>query len=159
VLECEQPYVDAHCQGTALHCMSAFQAFCSERSYTVFLVLQYTSDISVALVVWILPSELLSCPRKQMPSAFWQADIICLNFFDLFGECACIHCFDCSLISTFTNETQVSSPVMMWLRNSSLSLLYCSKKSQSPSHSLHFVSTYEQFWNLSCAYIICDSIA
>jgi hypothetical protein len=34
--------------------------------------------------------------------------------------CVCIHCFNCYLISTFTNETQVSSPVtrMMWVRNS-----------------------------------------
>jgi hypothetical protein len=29
----------------------------------------------------------------------------------LFGECVCIHCFDCSLVSAFTNETQVSSLV------------------------------------------------
>jgi hypothetical protein len=29
----------------------------------------------------------------------------------LFGERVCIHCFDCSLVSTFTNETQVSAPV------------------------------------------------
>jgi hypothetical protein len=31
----------------------------------------------------------------------------------------CIHCFDCSFVSTFTYETQVSSPVThtMWLRN------------------------------------------
>jgi hypothetical protein len=35
-----------------------------------------------------------------------------------------IHCFDCPLISTFTNKTQVSSPVMMWLRNISSSLWY-----------------------------------
>jgi hypothetical protein len=38
----------------------------------------------------------------------------------LFGECVCIHCFGCSLVSTITNETQVSSPVThtIWLRNS-----------------------------------------
>jgi hypothetical protein len=42
----------------------------------------------------------------------------------LFGECMCIHCFDCSLISTFTNEIQVLSPVTRrrWLRNSFSSL-------------------------------------
>jgi hypothetical protein len=38
-----------------------------------------------------------------------------LNFFGMFDECVCIHCFDCSLVSTFTNETQVSSPVFfLW---------------------------------------------
>jgi hypothetical protein len=26
----------------------------------------------------------------------------------LFDECVCIHYFDCSLVSTFTNKTQVS---------------------------------------------------
>jgi hypothetical protein len=41
----------------------------------------------------------------------------------------CMHCFDCSLISTFTNETQVSSPVTLtWLWNSLPSLCYFSKK-------------------------------
>jgi hypothetical protein len=34
-----------------------------------------------------------------------------LQFFSLFGEHLCIHCFDYPLVSTFTNETQVSSPV------------------------------------------------
>jgi hypothetical protein len=44
----------------------------------------------------------------------------------LFGECVCIHCFDCFLVSAFTNETHVSSPVTctMWLRNSVPSLWY-----------------------------------
>jgi hypothetical protein len=46
----------------------------------------------------------------------------------LFGERVCIHCFDCYFVSTFTNETQVSSPVprTLWRRNSSPSLWYCS---------------------------------
>jgi hypothetical protein len=39
------------------------------------------------------------------------AENICLKFFALFDECLCIHCLDCSLVSTFTNETQVSLPV------------------------------------------------
>jgi hypothetical protein len=29
----------------------------------------------------------------------------------LFGEYVCIHCFDCSLVSAFTNETQVLLPL------------------------------------------------
>jgi hypothetical protein len=32
------------------------------------------------------------------------------RFFGLFGECVCIHYFDCCLVSTFTSETQVSLP-------------------------------------------------
>jgi hypothetical protein len=49
-----------------------------------------------------------------------------LKFFGLFGKFVCIHCFDCSLVSAFTNENQVSSPVTltMWLRNSSPPLWY-----------------------------------
>jgi hypothetical protein len=39
------------------------------------------------------------------------ADNVRLNFFGLFGECVCIQCFDCSLVSTFKNEIQVSPPV------------------------------------------------
>jgi hypothetical protein len=39
------------------------------------------------------------------------ADSIYLNFSGLFGEYVCIHCFDRSLVSAYTNETQVSSLV------------------------------------------------
>jgi hypothetical protein len=44
----------------------------------------------------------------------------------------CIHCLDCSLVSTFKNGTQASSPVtrMMWLRNLSPFSWYHSKKSK-----------------------------
>jgi hypothetical protein len=109
-----------------------------------------------SLVAWIPPSALLSCPRKQLPSIFWQVDNVCLNFFGLFGECVCIHCFDCSLASILTNETQVSSPVThtMWLRNPSSSLWYRPKKSQRRSHSLRFVRIYEHFRDPSCAKLV-----
>jgi hypothetical protein len=40
-------------------------------------------------------------PEKTAANSF-LADV-CLNFFGLFGECVCIHCFDCSLVSPFTN--------------------------------------------------------
>jgi hypothetical protein len=33
-----------------------------------------------------------------------------LNIFGLFDECVCSHSYDCSMVSTFINETQVSSP-------------------------------------------------
>jgi hypothetical protein len=60
-----------------------------------------------------------SYPRKQLPSDFWQT--VCLNIFSLCGDC---------LVSAFTNETKVSSPVIhtMGLRYSSPSLWYRSKK-------------------------------
>jgi hypothetical protein len=48
-------------------------------------------------------------PQKTVAISFLVD--VCLNFFDLSGECVCNHCFDCSLVSTFTNETQVSWPV------------------------------------------------
>jgi hypothetical protein len=34
-----------------------------------------------------------------------------LNLFGLFGEDFCNHGFDCSLVSTFTDEAQVPTPV------------------------------------------------
>jgi hypothetical protein len=39
------------------------------------------------------------------------------KFLSLFGECVCIHCFECSLVPTVINETQVSLPATMCLRN------------------------------------------
>jgi hypothetical protein len=44
----------------------------------------------------------------------------------------CVHPLLCSLVSTFTNETQVSSRVnfTMWLRNSSSSMCNRSKISK-----------------------------
>jgi exonuclease V gamma subunit len=39
-------------------------------------------------------------------------------------------------------------------RNSQPSLWYHSKKSQSRSHSLHFVHTHEHFWNPSCTKLV-----
>jgi hypothetical protein len=59
--------------------------------------------------------------------------------------CVCMHFLDCSMVSTFTNETQVSLPVTMRLRNSSLSLWYRSK-----NHSVRFVHTSEHFRNPFC---------
>jgi hypothetical protein len=44
-----------------------------------FSTSQYTSDA-------IDPVLHESCHRTTFPSAFWQADNICLNFLGLFGE-------------------------------------------------------------------------
>jgi hypothetical protein len=156
MLKCKQLYVDTHCHAGAPHGMSAFHIFFSEWPYIGFLVFPSTLlPLLCSLVAWISSSALLSWPRKQLPSPFWQADV-CLNFFNLFGKCVCIHCFDYSLVSSFTNETQVSSPVtrIMWLRNSLPSLWSRSKKSQSQSHSMHFVCTSEHFQNPSTAKLV-----
>jgi hypothetical protein len=131
----------------------------------VFLVFPNTLLMLLwSRVAWIPPSAHLSSPRKQLSSAFCQADIVCLNFFSLFGDCVCIHCFDYTLISTFTNETQVSSAVtrIMWLRNSSPSLWYCYKKSKQKPFSAFYVHLWG-FWNPSCvklviAYPNCDNL-
>jgi hypothetical protein len=63
-----------------------------------------------------------------------------LNFFGLFDECLCIHCFGCSLVSIFTNKSQVSLPVthMMWQKLLP-SQWYRFEKSQSQRHSLWFL--------------------
>jgi hypothetical protein len=92
--------------------------------------------------------------QKTVASSF-LVDNASLNFFILFGECVCIHCFDCCLVSAFTNETLVSSPVtrMMWLRNSSPSLWYHSKKPKPKPFSA-FMCTCEHFQNPSCAKLV-----
>jgi hypothetical protein len=41
----------------------------------------------------------------------FMPDNVCLNFSGLFGEYVWIYCFDCSLVLTFTNESQASSLV------------------------------------------------
>jgi hypothetical protein len=51
----------------------------------------------LSLFAGIPPSALLSCHKKTVAISF-LADV-CLNFFGLFGECMCIHCFGYSLVS------------------------------------------------------------
>jgi hypothetical protein len=45
-------------------------------------------------------------PQKTVVISF-LADNVSLNFFSLSGECEFILCFDCSLVSKFTNETHL----------------------------------------------------
>jgi hypothetical protein len=96
------------------------------------------------------PVAFLFYPRKQLASAFWQADKMCLNFIDFYGECVCSHCFDCSLVSTFRNETQISSlgTCVVWLGNVFPSL--CQKAQHKESYSLCVMCTHEYFWNSFC---------
>jgi hypothetical protein len=111
-----------------------------------------------SLVAWIPPSALLSCPRKQFPSASGRQRLF--KLYGLFGECVCIHFF-CSLVSIFTNESQVSSPAArtMWLKNSSQSLWFHSKNIyKSRSHSQRFMRTREHFRNPSCAKLVIVSL-
>jgi hypothetical protein len=85
-----------------------------------------------SLVAWISPSALRYSPRKQFPSAFWQGRQRLFKVFRLVWW-MCVHpLLWLLLVSTFTNETQVSwpDPLTMWLRNSSPSLWYRSKKSK-----------------------------
>jgi hypothetical protein len=79
-------------------------------THLYFSALQYTSD---AIVVPCCMNFTISTPflTQETVAISFLADNVRLNFFGLFGECVCIHCFDYSLVSTFTNGTQVSSPV------------------------------------------------
>jgi hypothetical protein len=72
----------------------------------------------------------------------------------------CIHCFDSSLVSTFTNETQVSSPVTrtVWLRNTSTSLWDHSKKSSKPKPFFAFC-THPRVFSEPILLKTCDSLA
>jgi hypothetical protein len=111
-----------------------------------FSVSQYTCDI---IVVPCCMDSTISTPflSQKTVAVSFLAENVCLNFFILFGECMCIQCFDCSLVSAFTSETQVSSPCTMWLRNPSPSFWY-------GSSSLHSVHTHDHFWKPSCAKLV-----
>jgi hypothetical protein len=91
-------------------------------------ILQYTSDVTV---VPCCTNSTINTPflYQKTDAISFLADI-CLNVYGLSDECVYILCFDCSLVSTFTNEAQFSSPVThtVWLRDSSPSLWYHSKK-------------------------------
>jgi hypothetical protein len=51
-------------------------------------------------------------PYQKTVTISFLAGRQCLSkMIGLFGECVCIHFFDCSLVSTFANETHISSPV------------------------------------------------
>jgi hypothetical protein len=77
---------------------------------SLFGVSKYTSDI---IVVPYYMNFTISTPFLfQKTDAISFLEDVCLKCFGLFGECVCIQCFGCSLVSTFTDETQISSPVI-----------------------------------------------
>jgi hypothetical protein len=90
--------------------MSAFHAFYSEwlALHIFFSVSQHTSDVIMAPCCMNSAISTHFLSQKTVAISF-LANNVCLNFFSLFGECVCIHCFDCSLVSTFANENQDSS--------------------------------------------------
>jgi hypothetical protein len=72
----EQLYSDAHCHGGArlLFWMASPTQF--------FLFRNTLLTLLWSLFAWILPSALLPCPRKRLPSIIFLADV-CLHFFGL----------------------------------------------------------------------------
>jgi hypothetical protein len=145
VLACDQLYADVHCHGGAPHRVSAFHVSCYEWSHAVFSVPQYTSDV---IAVPCCMNSTISTPfLSQKTAAINLLADVYLNFFGLSGECVRIHCFNCSLVSTFTNKTQVSSPVTrtMRLRNSSPSLCHSKNVHKNRSHSLCLMLTHDHF--------------
>jgi len=70
-----------------------------------FRVSQYVSDVIVVpgSINSINSTPFLS--QNTVAISFLFAND-CLNFLGLFGECVCIHCRDCSLVSTLTNLMQ-----------------------------------------------------
>jgi hypothetical protein len=68
-------------RGGALHRMSAFLTYCSEWRYAVFLVFRSTLLMLMwPIIAYVYLSARVSFPKKQLPSAIWQADNVCLNF-------------------------------------------------------------------------------
>jgi hypothetical protein len=131
MLEWEHLYTDCH--GGALHWMSAFHAFSSEwpavHSF-FFSVLQYASGILVSPCCMNLTISTPFLSQKPVAVSFLAGrQHLFKLFWHVWWVCVCIHCFDCSLIAAFTNETYVLSAatLMRWLRNSP-SFWYNSKK-------------------------------
>jgi hypothetical protein len=74
-----------------------------------FRVSHNTSDV---IVVPCCKNSTISTPLLSKKSCHGLlADNVCLNFLGLFGEYVHIHCFGYSLVSSFTNETRVLSPL------------------------------------------------
>jgi hypothetical protein len=126
---------------------------------TNFIVFRSTLlTLLLSIFAWFPPRALFSCPRKQLPSTFCQADV-CLNIFDLLGECVRIHFFKRSFVFTFVDETQVSPTVsrLIWLKNSSPFLWYRSKKSKPKV----FYAFFAHPWPFLGIYILttCDRLA
>jgi hypothetical protein len=68
---------------------------------------QYTSDVIVVICCVNFTIGISFLSQKTFAISF-LADNVRLNFFGFYGECVYNHCFDCSLVSRFRNETQVS---------------------------------------------------
>jgi hypothetical protein len=96
-----------------VHWMSALHTFCFEWPYAVYFLFHSTLlTLLCPLLHEFHHQHSFPVPENNChPSAFWQADNVCLKFFGLSCECVCIQCFHYSLVSGFTNETQVSSSV------------------------------------------------
>ena len=90
------------------------------------------ADIEFTLyeaAVMVMPQSVNSTKRTPFPSQNTIAkqllmEKVCLNFFGLFGEWECIHCWNCSFVSWFLQWTNVSSPVTILLTKSSSSSWY-----------------------------------
>jgi hypothetical protein len=115
-----------HFYGRAQHWMSAFHALCCECQPSAAILVFFNILLTLwSCVALIPPSALLSCPGKQLLSAFWQVDVLCLNFFGLFWWHMCIHFFHCSLVSAVTNDTQSSLLVTCNMLSSILVAVLC----------------------------------
>jgi hypothetical protein len=91
--------------------MAEHYAGCQKPLVFIFSVSQCTSDV---IVVPCCMNSTISTPvlaQKTVDNSFLARRQRLFKLFGWFGGCMCIYCFHCSLVSTFTNETQVSSPV------------------------------------------------
>jgi hypothetical protein len=137
MLKCEQLYEETHCHGGALHRKSAFHVFCSEWSYAIFWCF--------AIHIWCycgpFSHEFHHQHSFPVPEISFHQISVRQGMFKLFGtfaEFVCIHCFECSLDSTFTNATQLSSPITKLLRYSWPTLWYrCKNPNLFPSLCAH----------------------
>jgi hypothetical protein len=92
--------------------MPALQIFLNSFTHLFFNVSQYTSDV-IGVPCSMNPSIGTPFLSHKTDAISFLEDNVSLKKFGFLDECVFIHCFDCSLVSTFTDETQVPSPVAM----------------------------------------------
>jgi hypothetical protein len=121
--------------------------------------MQFFECFSIHCDIILVPCCMNSTFPVPETSCHQLSGISLFNFFGLFGECMCIHCFDCFLASTSTNKTLISLSVthMLWLRNTLPSSCHCSKKSKPKPFSVFSVHTPAFSEPILCK--TCDSMA
>jgi hypothetical protein len=143
--------IEKHCAG-----YQRSMPFVLSGPIQFFLVLhtQYTFDI--ILFPCCMNSAICTpfLSQKTVVISFLTGRQRCLNVFWPFWW-ICIHCFDYSLVSAFTNESRFHHLLLIWC-DWEIHCCLCgiAVESQGWSNSLHFVCNHEHFQNPCCTKLV-----